>query len=48
MKPSARLRTSQFVDSRMMPTSRPSRLAVTILMTETSKVFSTHTSRARA
>ena len=48
MKPSAMLRTSQLVDSRMMPTSKPSSVAATILIAETSSVFSTHTSSARA
>ena len=45
---SAMLRTSQLVDSRMMPTSRPSSVAATMLIAETSSVLSTHTSRARA
>ena len=48
MKPSARLRTSQLAESRMMPTSRPSSVAATILSAATSSVFSTHTSKARA
>ncbi len=46
-KPKAMLRTSQLVDSRMMPTSRPSRVAATMLMAETSSVLSTQTSSAR-
>ena len=48
MKPSAMLRTSQFVDSRMTPTRSPSSVAATMLMAATSSVFSTQTSRARA
>ncbi len=48
MKQSAMLRTSQLVDSRMMPTSRPSSVAATMLIAETSSVLSTHTSSARA
>ena len=48
MKPSAMLRTSQLADSRMMPTSRPSSVAATMLIAETSSVLSTQTSSARA
>ena len=48
MNPSAMLRTNQLVDSRMIPTSKPSSVAATILIAAASSVFNTHTNRARA
>ena len=47
MNPSAILRTSQFADSRITPTSTPSSVAATMLIAATSSVLSTHTNSAR-